>query len=71
MKVQPDQPASRLGYSIKGFAAANDVGRDQIYDAIRSGKLKAVKWGRRTIIPAGEAERFIAELPALRLSPRG
>lgn len=70
MKKQPNQPAKRLGYSINEYAAANDMGRDKIYDAIRSGKLKAVKWGRRTIIPAGEAERFIAELPLLQLSPK-
>ncbi len=59
----------RLGYSINEYAATNAVGRDQVYDAIRSGKLKAVKWGRRTIIPAEEGERFISELPALQLPP--
>lgn len=58
----------RLGYSIDEYAAANDVGRDQVYNAIRSGQLKAVKWGRRTIIPAEEAERFISNLPLLELS---
>jgi excisionase family DNA binding protein len=63
-------PLRKIGYGIDEFAAAADVGRDQVYKAIRSGKLKAVKWGRRTIIPAEEGERFIAQLPSLRLSPK-
>ena len=70
MKPANTLSLGRLGYGIDEYAEAADVGRDQVYKAIRSGQLKAVKWGKRTIIPAEEGKRFIAELPLLQLSSK-
>jgi excisionase family DNA binding protein len=57
----------KAGLSIAETAARSGFGRDGIYRAIREGKLEAKKFGRRTIIPAASLERFMAELPSLRL----
>ena len=59
-----DQP---LAFTIDESAARAGFGRDGIYRAIREGKLEAKKYGRRTIITAASLERFIADLPPLRL----
>ena len=40
------------------------MSRSAIYEAMKSGDLKAQKAGRRTIIQTTELERFISNLPA-------
>lgn len=61
------QSPQRTAYSVAEAAVLAGVGRDQVYSAIREGLLDARKWGRRTIIPASELQRFLASLPPLRL----
>ena len=63
----PARPASgtRQAYSIEGFCEAYGVGRTKAYEEIATGRLKARKAGRRTIIPAAEAERWLGALPEL------
>jgi hypothetical protein len=39
------------------------VRRDQVYAAIRDGRLEARKWGRRTIITYEALRRFLDALP--------
>lgn len=39
------------------------VSRTRVYMDMRSGKLRAKKLGKRTLIPAEEARRYIADLP--------
>ena len=53
----------RLGYSPDEIGQAGGPGKSEVYEALRSGELKAKKFGRRTIIPADEARRWIASLP--------
>jgi excisionase family DNA binding protein len=56
----------RVAHSINGAAAALGVGRDAIYHLIRSGRLKAKKLGKRTLV-LDEALRDCAnELPDMR-----
>jgi excisionase family DNA binding protein len=55
----------QLAYTIAEACAAARIGKTAIYAFIKSGALKAVKCGRRTLIPADELERFIANLPQL------
>ena len=55
-----------IGLSINDAVVATGVGRDQIYNAIRDGRLPAKKWGRRTIILRGDLETFLKDLPNLR-----
>ena len=43
-------------YSVQEFCQRNNMSRSGLYNLLRDGKLKAVKIGARTMIPA-EAER--------------
>jgi excisionase family DNA binding protein len=39
------------------------MGRTKVYQAIKDGKLKAHKWGTRTIILPNDLREFLASLP--------
>ena len=53
-----------LALTIPEAVAASRMSRSAIYEAMKSGSLKAQKAGRRTIIKTSELERFISALPA-------
>ena len=59
----------RIALSVTEAAVEAGVGRDQVYAAIREGRLEARKWGRRTIITYDALSRFLDALPPLRLPP--
>lgn len=42
----------KLAYSIKEACATSSLGRTSIYAAISTGRLKAIRVGGRTLIPA-------------------
>lgn len=56
----------KLAYSIVEAARVAGIGRSTLYEALAAGELKAVKLGRRTLIPADELRRFLAALPPAR-----
>lgn len=60
-----DHPAHRVAFSIAEAALMTGVCRDSIYREIASGRLRAVKLGRRSMILADELKRFLRELPPL------
>lgn len=60
---------TKLAYSISEAASRAGLGRDAVYAAIRTGRLQAQKYGRRTLIRAEALQEFLRELPALQLSP--
>ena len=62
-----EQIADRLGYTLDEFCAAVPCSRPTAFAAIRDGRLRAMKLGTRTIIPAPDARDFIANLPNLDL----
>jgi len=59
----------RMALSVAEAAVEAGVGRDQVYNAIRDGRLEARKWGRRTLITYVALQRFLNGLPPLRLPP--
>ena len=56
-------PLPHLAYSPNGLSQASGLPRTAIFDAIRCGKLKARKHGRRTLITPDDARAFIDAMP--------
>jgi excisionase family DNA binding protein len=54
-----------LVYSIAEACSVAHVGRTALYEAIRSGALRAVKRGRRTIVLADDLRHYLESLPAV------
>ena len=54
------RPAAR---SVSTFAKEADVGESSVWKAIREGRLRAVKFGRRTLILDEDGKRYLKQLP--------
>ena len=52
--------------SLQAFCDRYDIGRTKAYEEIKSGRLKARKAGRRTVITADDAELWLNRLPAMK-----
>lgn len=56
--VKHDPP--KLAYSIKEACRASSLGRTTLYGHIQAGRLRAVRIGGRTVIPAEALHALIA-----------
>jgi excisionase family DNA binding protein len=56
---------STLAYSIAEACAAASIGRSALYEEIKSGRLRAVKNGRRTLITADSLRSWVENLPEI------
>jgi excisionase family DNA binding protein len=53
----------KAAYTITEAMAATGLGRTSIFKELKEGRLKAVKAGRRTLIPAGAISAWLDSLP--------
>ena len=56
-----------LAHSISDACSIACIGRTALYEAIRSGALRAVKRGRRTLILDDDLRRWVQALPSVAL----
>jgi excisionase family DNA binding protein len=61
---------TQLAYSILEACEAARIGRTNLYEALRSGQLRAVKRGKRTLILADDLQKWLESLPALTPKPK-
>ncbi len=59
-------PSERMALSIAEVADAIGLGRTFIYEQINAGALKAIKVGRRTLVPIEAINGWLAAQPAFK-----
>lgn len=53
---------------ISEVVEASGIGRTKVYEAIKSGALRAVKNGRTTVVLADDLESWLKALPSLKVA---
>jgi excisionase family DNA binding protein len=67
MEKDVNQTTPKRAHSVNTAAEMIGAGRDGVYEAIRAGRLRARKFGRRTLILDEDLTAFLRSLPDLDL----
>lgn len=65
MEQQKAEPVRSGVFSVNDFCQWAGIGRTAVYAELKAGRLTARKFGRRTIIPVSEAEKWLESLPTV------
>jgi excisionase family DNA binding protein len=60
----------KLAMSIDEFCARTGLCESVAYEEIRAGRLKAKKYGRRTVLLEADVQEFLKSLPDIKLPPK-
>jgi hypothetical protein len=69
MKTRNGRKLRRRFHTIPGWCDYSQMSRTATYNAIGSGKLRAVKMGSRTLIDADDGDRYLDSLPRAEIRP--
>jgi len=61
VNTHPESPPE--GLSVEDACRVAGLGRTKVYEAISNGRLKARKFGKRTLILRTELQQFLKSLP--------
>lgn len=64
-KIDPRQNLPKRGLSLDEFCHLYGTGRTLAYEEIKTGRLRARKVGRRTVISRDDAESWLRQLPTI------
>jgi excisionase family DNA binding protein len=65
MAYDNDDGSPRGAFTIDGFCTRFNQGRTRVYAMIKSGELRAVKAGGKTLILHEDADKWVRNLPEL------
>jgi hypothetical protein len=52
------EPIDRVNWRVNDFCDAHGIGRTSFYEEVNCGKIKVIKYGKRTLIPDSQAKAF-------------
>ncbi|SDQ27759.1 hypothetical protein [Brevundimonas sp. 374] len=62
--MDPKPPSARLALSVSEFCDTCSISRSLFYQEVKAGRILTLKAGKRTLIAATEAHRWLNSLSA-------
>jgi excisionase family DNA binding protein len=61
----------RAAFTVREACQALTIGRSKFYEEVDAGRIRTIKCGRRTLVPATEPTRYLLSLsePVAQLNP--
>ena len=63
-EIMRERQAAAAAMTVEDLAAALGIGRNKAYEAVRTGEVKALRFGHRWLIPRAEIARLTGSAPA-------